>query len=37
MTTGERCELIVGYRGSISRQFRLCPRAMRADIGTLTE
>lgn len=36
MTTGERCELIVGYRGSIPRQFRLQPRAMLAEMGTLT-
>ena len=36
MTTGERCELIVGYRGSIPRQFRLHTRIIRADIGTST-
>jgi hypothetical protein len=36
MTTGERCELIVGHSGSIPRQFPMHPRAMCADTGTLT-
>lgn len=36
MTIRERCELIVGYRGSIPGQFRLPRRAMRSDTGAWT-